>query len=299
MASRRFVPSLVVVLLLFAPLLTTSAQGLPATPAPGSAPTGVLAEFEIDELPTPHAEVWFLRMQLDPDGSTPLGPQAGPAVLYVEAGQLMLQVDGPVSLGAGESTDPTGLATPERATDTLLETGDSLLISEGTSVLASNGTDEPVTFLFLLMYPAEREGEGEGSSQEPVGLAEQGISVGVAEFEAVPARLTIERVVVEPAGTMVTDIETPDGIWPGWMGIELGTIETGAAEVVFESRTLQNLTWPPMTGGRIEPEQIPLTATVQLDQGDGYTGFNSTLSWTSTGDEPLMVLRAVVRPSPR
>ena len=50
------------------------------------------------------------------------------------------------------------------------------------------------------------------------------------------------------------------------------------------------------TGGMAGPEQVPLTATVQLGQGDGYAAFNSTLSWTATGDDPLTVLRAVVTP---
>ena len=81
------------------------------------------------------------------------------------------------------------------------------------------------------------------------------------------------------------------------MGIELGAVETGAAEVVFESRSFQNLTWPGMTtGGMAGPEQIPLTAKVRLDQGDGYAAFNTTLSWASTGDEPLTILRVVVTP---
>jgi hypothetical protein len=259
----------------------------------------VLAEFEIYELPTPHAEIWFLRIGLDLDGSTPLGPQAGPAVLYVASGQLILQTDGTVNLGAGEVTDREGTATPKTATDALLEPGTSALISEGTSVSARNGADEPATFLLLLMYPAKRESEGAGSSEEPVGLTEQGNSIGTAEFLPTPARLTIERAVIESDGTMTTDIGTPEGSWPGWTGIELGSIETGAAEGNFESRTLQNLSWPPMTGDRVEPEQVPLAATVQLDQGDGYAGFNSTPSWTSTGDEPLTVLRAVVTPRSR
>jgi hypothetical protein len=284
------------VMLALAPLAAT-AQGVPASPVPGEAPTGVLAEFEIDELPTPHAEVWFLRMGLDPDGTAPLGRQAGPTVLYVESGQLTLETDGPVTLGAEAATGAAGPATPTGANETLLDAGASVLVSEGTSVSARNAAGEPATFLVLLMYPAEREGEDDGPSDEPVGFTQQGLSVGTAEFPPAPGTLTVERVVVALAGTMATDIQPPEGVWPGWMGIELGAVETGSAEVVFESRTLQNLTWPGMaTGGRVEPEAVPLTATVRLAQGDGYAAFNSALSWTSTGDEPLTVLRAVVTP---
>ena len=55
--------------------------------------------------------------------------------------------------------------------------------------------------------------------------------------------------------------------------------------MVWESRTFQNLAWPGITtGGPLAPERIPLTATVQLGRGDGYAAFNSTLSWTATGD---------------
>ena len=298
MIRQRFVLSLLVALLLvLTPPRMTSAQGLPATPVPGVAPTGVLAEFAIESLPTPHAEVWFLRMSLDPDGTVPLGPQAGPTVLYAESGQLALATDGPMTLGGAAAIAAAGSATLEGATETLLDAGSSVLVPEGTSVAVKTAVGKPATFLFLLMYPAEREGESEEPSDEPVGLTQQGLSVGTAEFPLGPGTLTVERVVVAAAGTMATDIQPPEGIWPGWMGIELGAVETGAAEVVFESRTLQNLTWPAMaTGGMAEPEQVPLTATVQIGQGGGYAAFNSTLSWTATGDGPLTVLRAVVTP---
>jgi hypothetical protein len=48
---------LFVLLFGIAPLLDASAQESPATPVPGSAPIGVLAEFDIEMLPAPHAEV--------------------------------------------------------------------------------------------------------------------------------------------------------------------------------------------------------------------------------------------------
>ena len=65
------------------------------------------------------------------------------------------------------------------------------------------------------MYAAEREGEGEVPSDEPVGLTQQGLSVGTAEFPPAPATLIVERVVVAPAGTMTTDVETAEGVGPG------------------------------------------------------------------------------------
>jgi hypothetical protein len=286
---------LTLVILVLMPLAAAS-QGVPGSPVPGEAPTGVLAEFEIDSLPTPHAEVWFLRMGLAPEGTVPLGRQVGPTVLYVESGQLTLETDGPLTLGDNAVTSAGGTAMPGAASETRLKAGTSVLIADGTSVSATNAAGAPVTFLLLLLFAAEREGEDQDSSVEPVGLTQHGISVGTAEFLPVPATLTIERVVV-PAGTMTPDTEPPEGIGSGWRGIELGAVETGSAQVVFESRSFQNLTWPGMTtGGLVEPEAVPLTAMVRLAQGDGYAAFNSTLTWASMSYEPLTVLRAVVTP---
>jgi hypothetical protein len=298
--QRSTLSLLVVVLLGLMPMLTISAQELPASPVPGSAPTGVLAEFEIDELPTPHAEVWFLRMGLAPGGSLPPDTQIGPVLVYVESGVLTLVSDRPVTgSAAGQVATPgAGDASPVApGFETVLPPGASAIVNEGTSLTAMNQGDAPATFLLLLMYAAEREGEvGEGTS-EPVGLTQQAISVGTAEFMPAPATVTFERILVEPSGTMTGADETPEGMGRGWMGIELGAIETGSAEVIFENRTLQNMTWPGMmTGAMSRPVQVPLTGTVQLETGDGYAAFNSTLSWTATGDEPLTVLRVVVTP---
>jgi hypothetical protein len=295
MAHRRVTLLVVGALLLgLAPLLTARAQGIPATPVPGSAPTGVLAEFEIDELPTPHAEVWFIRMSLEPNGSVPLGELIGPMLLFIESGRLTVTADGPITPGGAQAADAPD---PEGTTEQVLQTGDSVLAGEGVSASAGNATGEPVTFLVLLMYPAEREGEGGDSMEEPVGLSQQGVSVGAAEFLPVPATLTLERVVVEPGETMASDTSTSQGRGPGWMGMELGAIETGSAEVVFEGRSFQNLTWPAMmTSTNPQPTQVPLTATAQLGQGDGYSAFGSTLSWVATGAEALTVLRIVVTP---
>ena len=46
----------------------------------------------------------------------------------------------------------------------------------------------------------------------------------------------------------------------------------------------------PLAALNLVPCRNPVTRDV------GHAAFNSTLSWTSTGDEPLTVLRAVVTP---
>src|SRR5690348_9497140 len=99
MIWSRCPPFLLVLLLLSLTLVpTASAQGRPATPAPSDAPTGVLTRLSIEALPTPHAEVWFLRMGLEAGGSLPSEKQIGPVVTYVESGTLTLVSDRPVSV---------------------------------------------------------------------------------------------------------------------------------------------------------------------------------------------------------
>jgi hypothetical protein len=298
MAHRRIVLVVIAALLFdLAPLLTARAQGTPSTPVPGSAPIGVLAEFEIDELPTPHAEVWFIRMELEAGGTVPFDELIGPMVLFIESGQLAVTADGPITLGEEQATETNETTTPAAMNEQVLEVGDSALIGDGVVMSGRNVTTEPVSFLVLLMFAAEREGEGGDSMEAPVGLRQQGVSVGLAEFYQAPATLTIERVVVEPGATMATELADSQGIGSGWMGMELGAVESGAAELLLESRSFHNLVWPAMlSGGNPQPEPVPLTATVELGQGDGYSAFNSTLSWRSTGAEDLIVLRVVIAP---
>ena len=163
MPRQPFTRSLLVaVLLALMPLLVTSAQELPATPVPGSVPTGVLAEFPIDALPTPHAEVWFLRMGLEPGGSLPAEKQTGPVVVYVESGVLTLLSDRPLTAStAGEVATPSAVEASPVANgfETALQPGESVLIDDGTTLTATNQGDAPTTFLIVLMYAAELEGE--------------------------------------------------------------------------------------------------------------------------------------------
>jgi hypothetical protein len=266
-----------------------AAQSPVASPVKGDAPTGVLAEFQLRELPAPHAEVWFIRMTLEPDGSLPMGAQGGPMILHVESGELMLALDGPVVTVSGQPASEPG--------ELVLATGESLFVPTSTGVAMTNPADAPASFLMLLMYAAETEGEGGQGMEEPTGLTQRGISVGTAEFMPMPATIAIERVVVEPGGTAATGGGMDGQMGPGWMGMDLGAVESGAATLLVERQAMDMLVWPGMLDTDMpQPERIALGGSVDLAAGDAYAMFNSTLTWTATGDEPLTILRVVITP---
>ena len=293
MIRRRFAPSLLVVLLLALTPLPTSAQGLPATPVPTGAPTGVLAQHAIAELPTPHAEVWFLRMGLEPGGSLPAGKQIGPVVAYAEMGELTLVSDRPVTVStAGDTATPAAIsATPGAGEfETVLRPGESVLVEDGTTLTAENNADEPTSFLMVFIYAAEREGESGESGGEPVGFTQQGISVANAEFPAGPGTLTMERIVVEPGDSLASD----SGHGMGVGGVDLGAIEQGSADVTFA--TGSSWRWPHILNQFEDREPIEPGATVGLAAGDGYSTYDGSSSWVVTSDEPLILLRVVIMP---
>jgi hypothetical protein len=292
MMRARFTPYLLVMLLIaLGPLASAGAQGMPATPVPGKAPTGVLAEFPIDSLPAPHAEVWFLRMGLEPGGSIPAAKQIGPLLAYVESGTLTLGADQPVTVStvAEHATPGAAASPPAGSIETVLRPGEAALVGDGTTLSVTNDADAPVTFLVALMYAAEREGESSGSG-EPVGLTQQGISIASAELPASPGTVTMERVVVEPGGTLEND--TGHGM--GINGLELGAIEQGSVEATFEMGA--SWRWPGMLTAFPEPQPIDPGATVELVTGDGYWTYDGSSTWTVTSDAPLILLRVVVTP---
>ena len=162
--KRSAFVSLVVLLLALAPAFGTTVAQEVAPPQDG--PVGVLAEFDVGELPTPHAEVWFVRMQLEPDGLLPESPQIGPVVVYIEIGQLTLDSDVALETGITQTGE---MATPDGMHRMVLEAGDSAMVPAGTILAATNTSAEPVTFLMVMMYAAEMEGSI-GQSGEPVGM---------------------------------------------------------------------------------------------------------------------------------
>lgn len=290
---KRAMLTMVSALLLAVMPLVATAQGMPpipATPVPGEAPVGVLAEFTVPELPTPHAEVWFLRMQLVPGGSVALGVQAGPSMIYVEWGAITMTSDGPVTPG-------TAGATPGAAGDHELAAEASAMVDTGTTLSFRNDGDASTSVLLLSMYAAEMESADQGSYPEPVGLTQGGVSIGTAEFMPIPATVTMERVVLQPGDIVEPEMSAGDMEMPGYLGMELGAIETGQADVMLEYTGMANLTWDGMLRGEMSrPETVPFTHNVELGTGDAYAFGGSTLTWTNTGDEPLTILRVVIMP---
>lgn len=282
---------LVVLFLGLMPLFSVSAQEAPATPVPGTAPTGILAQFDIRELASPHAEVWFLRAELEPDGVLPLGVQTGQTVLYVESGTITVEADGIVfdvdrNMIDAKPTEPL-----------VVDAAGSMMIVRDTESRVTNTADVPATFLVLMMYAAMDEGVGQENLEQPVGLTQVGVSVGTAEFPPAPARLVMERVVVEPGATLQNVTLPSQEGGPGWMGIDLGTIETGSTDLVIEQQSFQNLIWRSMSPEEFSPpEQVMLTGTTSLERGESYACFNSVITFTNTGQEPLTILRVIVSP---
>jgi len=296
MSSRRSISYLLAVVLLgLTSVLTAGAQEgpAPATPVPGTAPLGVLATFSLPELPTPHAEVWFLRMGLEPGGSLPADMQIGPTVVYVESGELTLGTDRPITMSGGvpDATPGAAIASPAAAQfETIVHAGESVLIDDGTALSGSNATNEPVTFLVVFMFSGTREGEGEESGLEPVGLSQQGISVSAAELPALPGTVTMERVQVAPGEAMESD----SGHGQGIDGLELGAIEQGTAETTFQ--TGSSWLWPQILTEFQRQQPIDPGATINLATGDGYSIFDGSAAWTVTSADPLIVLRVVIMP---
>lgn len=291
---RRTSPIYAIIAMLAVMPLVTSAQQrmppLPATPVPGKAPVGVLAQYDIPELPSPHTEVWFIRLELEAAGSVAMGKQAGPAIVYVESGDVTLDANGAGNPGANT-------ATPVAASSTVLATGSSTLIEPGTDIGFRNQGDSPTSFLMLLMFAAEMEGIYQEPQPEPIGLRQGGVAIGTAEFAPFPAHVMIERIVLNHGETITPELRARDREFPGYQGMELGAIETGSADLILDFASPANLTWPGMLRGEMTgPVMVPLSTSLQIGTGDAYAFYGSTLTWTAADGEPLTILRVIILP---
>lgn len=237
--------------------------------------------------------MWFIRGQMEPDGQLPLGVQSGQTVLYVEAGGLTVEAQGVVITPDNQVVDATVDA------PIALEPGGSIMIVRDSDATLRNSSNQNVTFLMLTMFSAMDEGQAGDQSDQPIGFASAGISVGTAEFMPGPATLIMERVVLDP-GDSIQNVTLPadvQGIGPGWGGIDLGAIEAGSAEILFENQSFQNLIWPELNSDTMMgPDQVLLSGSVNVDAGESYASFNSILTFTNTGDEPLVILRVIEAP---
>lgn len=286
MRRSPFALSVILLLALMPALHTATAQeDIPQVAPPADGPVGVLAEFDVAELPTPHAEVWFVRMQLEPDGTLPESPQIGPVAVYVEAGELTLETDVEIEAKVASGGASTG-ATPNAAIRTVLGAGESAMIPAEAMLAARNASEEPVTFLVVMMYAAELEGTMQETG-EPVGLTQSLLSAGGVEFSPMPGKVTIERVEIAP-DELTTGMQMA--------GIELGVVEQGQAMVTFTSLDTGTMTWPGIQEAYADNVRVPMTGSAQLSAGDGYVTAGTAMMWLPMGD-PAVVLRVVAGPA--
>lgn len=290
LVARRPLSLLTIPLLLIAQAVTALAQATPATTP--AANVDVLAEVRVDDLPRPHAEVWFIRFTLDPGGSLPLGAQLGPTLLYVESGKLTVLAG---ETAAGERGTPG--ARPEKA----FGAGEPLLFVAGEDVSLRNAGGAPVSFLALLMFTGEAETQAMDEPTpmpEPIGLTQQPLGITRADLAAVPATLTLERLTV-PAGGQVTS-ETRSG------GADVGGVEAGSVSIDLVAG--QCFVWPqamiPFStkatpvdtpGVFTGPQRLFPGDTVNLVAIDGYGCADATTTWHG-GAEPATILRARIVP---
>jgi len=279
---RKLIAIVFTLFMTIASLPVTAQEVVP----PRERPQGVLAEFQIAELPTPHAEVWLVRMRLDPGGSLPEAAQVGPVITYVETGQLVIETDVTVEINAVETARQDVTATPDSAHRTVLESGSSASIPANARMSVRNDGDSPVTFLMVMMYAAEREAGLMEQGGEPVGLTQSLLSVGTVEFPPIPGNVTIERVTFAPDKPVVSQ---------NMAGIELGVVERGHAQVTFADVRPNTLIWPGIMNAYPEQEPLMMTGATTLEAGDGYSTASSIATWIVPG-EPVEVLRVIAGP---
>lgn len=262
------------------------------TPVTGE--PGVLARFAIDQLPTPHAEIWMLRIKLDPGGLLPLETQIGPTLVVVETGELTLTTDRPVRISHGAIEDPAPGV--DVGGDTLLTTGDAALVTDGTALSARNESQEPVVFLGFMAFSGVREAESSATpaSAEPINATIILLAAGQAEFPEGPGTLIVERVVA-PAG-MIVPVEIADGA-------EIGTIERGQAAVALTAGEMFKwagaATTDPNSPTPYDPDvknQFGAGELVELASADGYefaTGTSGTVTVGNNAQLTLLRMRVV------
>ncbi len=290
---RRWFPILLapsLALLLIAP---TAGQGSTPILTEGQ-PTGVLAQVQVDALPSPHAEVWFLRFMLEPGGSLPLDVQIGPTVIVVESGELTLVTDQPVEIDGNlpMATPATGDGTYE----TVATTRQVVYVHEDTSLAVRNDGDAAVSMLALLTFSPERETEAmnqqSGPPAEPVGLTQMPIGLTAAEFRAGPGTITIERVVLDPNATARTDVQG---------GAIAGGIERGSVEVAPDAG--HGFVWPDSMqplgpqGGSEAPRRVDVEPgdSGELVANDGFGFWNAGLDWQA-GNDGATILQVRIEP---
>lgn len=278
-------------LMAFGPFMSTQVHGQTSTPVYDENTAGLITEFAIDELPGPTAQVFLLRTTIGPDWQTIPAVQHGPMVLLVESGTLMVDASSPVVLSqSGEDgIEETGEIT--------LQPGQSVLVPAETRISYATASDETVELLILLVVSTREERQGQGSSSELLQVADNGLAIGMGNFQPIAGMLKVERVIAQPGQTMDGPGVTRNEQTPGWMGVDIGLVETGSADLEITQRSFESMIWADSDPNMfLEPRFVTLTATETVSQGDGYAFYDSELTWKATGDEPLTIVRAVVMP---
>lgn len=293
-SPRLLAPSLVVILVTMTSLSTGAQQG---TPPPLENPqVGVLGTVQVDRLPSPDAEVWFLRFGLEPGASLPLELQIGPTVILVEDGTLVLETDQPIEV-TGSGAEPIGAGEAETYR-TVVDTDQTAYVREDTQLAARNESELPVTFLALLTFspyresaPTEAEAAG-APMAELRGITQQPLGVTRATFPDGPGTIIIERLVLEPNTIVRADL--PDGA-------TVGAVEQGSATVAVD--TGMCFIWPAATMANAgeSQEQAPghgeigAGTSADLATGDGCGCHNGAFSWEA-GAGSATLIRAQVAP---
>lgn len=285
-SSRLF---LIATLAVF-PWLHASAQ-----PTPGvDRSTDMMVSATVDHLPQDIAEVWLVRMVIQPGARFPMIQQPGPTLLAVESGNVTITTDSPVIRVSDTHSLPSSPAV-SGAGDTSLTVGEGVSSPVGAKLEVRNDGEQVAEVLMLAVFAA---GQGmqlvteDIPSPEPRGWSVGPVAIGVATFANARGILIIERDVVPPNASAYSST---------FNGIEIGVVEQGSARVTYQSGTglhVPGVRATPGGSANAEPVQIPEGVMADLAAGDGYTARGASLTWRAGTEEPLVVLRAQVVPMP-
>lgn len=287
MSHRISPPMLLSVLVALSPFIAM-AQASPESDA--SAITPFTIAVPVDNLPTPEAEVWLVRYILEPGGSIPQLNQPGPTLAVVEQGDITLITDKPVKLkNTLYLSPPSSVDRPKGAT--MLGEGEGALIPAETRLGITNTSDLQSRVLVLKVFSPEQKRRANIPTGIPTYMPSdvivQPVSHGLVSFNDGAGVLVMERRVINPGRSTVGGV---------FNGVVIGALERGEARATFLDGS--NWMWPNILtdyeksaiGG---PVPLNPGAIIDLSTGDGFTSKNGYLTLRSTGEEPLVIVRAV------
>ena len=224
------------------------------------------------ELPPDATFVALVRYTFAPGSASPIGPDPGPVLSYVEEGAIVATVDGPFEHRQADSP-----ATPEAASgaggEVVVEAGASLFVPGGVSTQYRNEGDEPATVLVVMVFPFDPF----GALTDTGGLSvEVLVSRELATLPDGPTAIVLARQTIAPGG----GFDPLDSPGPVLAYIESGrvtyTVAAGDSEVT--------------RGGTEErrPEPVAEGEQVELEPGDSFAEEGGTTSGgRSAGEAPV------------